>query len=62
MSESDNFKAKRDVLLTGGNFFFMKNILKLKLYGYTVRGIDRRDGADYEDHIVISDLDADIFF
>ncbi len=40
----------------------MKNILKLKLYGYTVRGIDRRDGADYEDHIVISDLDADIFF
>ena len=40
----------------------MKNILKLKLYGYTVRGIDRRDGADYEVHIVISYLDADIFF
>lgn len=39
----------------------MKNILKLKLYGYTVRGIDRRDGADFEDHIVISDSDADLF-
>ena len=36
----------------------MKSILKLKLYGYTVRGIDRRDNAGFEDHIVVSDLDV----
>ena len=31
----------------------MKNILRLKLFGYTVRGIDRRNGTDFEDHIVV---------
>ena len=36
----------------------MKSILKLKLYGYTVRGIDRRDNSPFEDHVVISDSDA----
>lgn len=39
----------------------MKNTLKLKLYGYTVRGIDRRDGADFEDHIVVSSLNGSDF-
>ena len=29
----------------------MKNILKLELYGYTVRGIDLRDGSPFKDHI-----------
>lgn len=36
----------------------MKSRLKLKLFGYTVQGTDRRDGAGFEDHIMISDLDA----
>lgn len=36
----------------------MKNTLKLHLYGYTVRGIDRRDGCSFEDFTVMTDLDG----
>ena len=36
----------------------MKNILRLKLFGYTVQGIDRRNGTDFEDHIVVWNLDV----
>lgn len=36
----------------------MKNILKLELYGYTVRGIDLRDGSPFKDHIVASNLNG----
>lgn len=36
----------------------MKNTLKLHLYGYTVRGTDRRDGTDFEDFTVMSDMDG----
>lgn len=39
----------------------MKSRLKLKLYGYTVRGVDRRDGAGFEDHIVVSNLNGSDF-
>lgn len=37
----------------------MKNVLKLALYGYTVRGVDRRDGSDFEDYIVVSNMDGE---
>lgn len=40
----------------------MKNILKLKLYGCTVRGIDRRDNSPFEDHVVIFDSSANGLF
>ena len=40
----------------------MKSILKLKLYGYTVRGIDRRDNSPFEDHVVISDSDEAFYY
>lgn len=36
----------------------MRNILKLHLYGYTVRGVDRRDGTPFEDFTVMTDLDG----
>lgn len=36
----------------------MKNTLELKLYGYTVKGIDRRDDTDFEDRIIISNLNV----
>ena len=39
----------------------MKSILKLKLYGYAVRGVDRRDGAGFEGHIVVSNLNGSDF-
>lgn len=37
----------------------MRNTLKLHLYGYTVRGVDRRDGSDFEDYIVVSNMDGE---
>ena len=37
----------------------MKNIIQLRLYGYTVQGTDRRDSnSSFEDHIVLSNLDG----
>lgn len=36
----------------------MKNTLKLHLYGYTVQGVDRRDGSSFEDFTVVSDMEG----
>lgn len=37
----------------------MKNMIQLRLYGYAVRGTDRRDGSSFADYIILSNLDGE---